>query len=85
MTTASRPFVNSAGVGGAQTGLNCVMATPHQAIAQDGSLAATSLKALAASSYQNECSIATARVNVGCTAGAQEMGNETSPKSAAVP
>ena len=55
------------------------MATPHCAIAQAGSAAATAANAFSASSYQNEWSRATARANGACDAGAQEVGNVIVP------
>ena len=55
------------------------MATPHCAIAQEGSAAATAPKAFSASSYQNEWSRATARANGAWTAAAHEVGKLTLP------
>src|ERR1700758_606968 len=48
-------------------------------MAQVGSISATVAKALTASSYQKECSKATARVNCCCASALQETGNPTSP------
>src|SRR5689334_10886134 len=48
-------------------------------MAQVGSVAATTVKALTASSYQNECKSATARVNCCCASALQETGKPTSP------
>jgi len=57
------------------------MATPHHAMAQVGSASATEEKARAASSYQNECSIATERENIFCAGREQETGKFTLPTS----
>src|SRR6266403_3692712 len=59
------------------------MATPHCAIAQDGSNAATSLKACRACSYWKECNRATARLNPGCAAFEHEVKKWTEPISSA--
>src|SRR5438093_9833524 len=56
-----------------------LMATPQKLIAHDGSVTATSVKALTDSSYQNECSIATARTNCWLAAGLHETGKTTVP------
>src|SRR5215831_15607 len=48
-------------------------------MAQLGSVSATPVKAFTASSYQNECSSATARVNCCCASALQETGKPTSP------
>src|SRR5207244_9979699 len=67
------------GVGAAQIGWYRLMATPHCAIAHEGSAAATSLKAFSASSYQNEWRSATARTKRAWTAGAHDVGKLTVP------
>src|SRR6266403_1946468 len=59
------------------------MATPHCAIAQDGSNAATSLKACRACSYWKECNRATARLKPGCAAFEHEVKKWTEPISPA--
>src|SRR5450631_3479327 len=59
------------------------MAAPHQAIAQEGSLFATSTKSLA--SAANECSFATALRNSACTERAQEFSKSTVPNVAGSP
>src|SRR5436189_827455 len=56
-----------------------LMATPQKPIAHDGSVTVTSVKALIASSYQNECSSATARANCSLAAGLHETGKVTVP------
>jgi len=48
-------------------------------MAQLGSVSATPVKTFTASSYQNECSSATARVNCCCASALQETGKPTSP------
>src|SRR5687767_7386181 len=57
------------------------MATPQNAMPQLGSCSLIWLNALSTSSYQNECSMAMARLNSCCRAGAVEMGNCTAPTS----
>src|SRR5882724_6392022 len=59
------------------------MATPHCAIAQDGSMAETSLKACLACSYWKECNKATARLKPGCAAFEHEVRKWTEPISSA--
>jgi hypothetical protein len=59
------------------------MATPHQAMPQVGSAAATSVKAPTAASRWNECSNATARSNRGCTAAVQDVAKWTVPSRSA--
>src|SRR6266850_6995621 len=59
------------------------MATPHWAIAQDGSSAETSLNACLACSYWKECSRATARSKPGCAAFEHEVKRWTEPISSA--
>src|SRR2546427_3307492 len=56
-----------------------LMATPQKPIAYDGSVTVTSVKALTASSYQNECSSATPRANCCPAAGLHETGKTTAP------
>src|SRR5438445_4032862 len=55
------------------------MATPQKPIAHAGSVTVTSVKALTASSYQNECRKATARANCWLAAGVHETGKVTVP------
>src|SRR5437763_16329518 len=78
-STASQPRLSAAGGGGDQICVQLVMARPQYAIAQSGSAWVISVKALAASRYQNECSRATARSNGFSTAPAQETGKRTLP------
>src|SRR5262245_38176136 len=80
--TASRPFASSAGVGGYQIGWYCVIATPHHAIPQRGSIRATWRKAFSDSSYQKEWSMAVARSNCRRASSLHETGKSTRPSSA---
>src|SRR6516165_2603467 len=77
--TASAPALSAASLGGYQSGYQLLMATPQYAMAQLGSISATPVKAFTASSYQNECRSATARVNCCCASPLQETGKPTSP------
>src|SRR3989442_11587125 len=56
-----------------------LMATPQNPMAHDGSVTVTSVNALVASSYQNECNIATARSNCWLAAGLHDTGKLTVP------
>ncbi len=60
-----------------------IEAKPQAAIAQEWSSAATSAKVSSAAEYQNECSMATPRVNFSFTAGLHEFGNSTLPSCSA--
>src|SRR5579872_5099294 len=55
------------------------MATPHSAMAHPGSVFAIWAKVSPDFWYQNECSMATARLKSPCTAGLQEVANWTVP------
>src|SRR5882672_3481498 len=57
------------------------MATPHCAMAQDGSRAETSLNACLACSYWKECSRATARLTLGSVVFEHDVGKWTEPIS----
>src|ERR1700674_4400146 len=57
------------------------MATPHCAMAQEESSAATSLNACLACSYWKECNRATARLKPGCAAFEHEVRKWTEPIS----
>src|SRR6267378_7907880 len=59
------------------------MATPHCAMAQEGSMADTWLNACRACSYWKECSRATARLKPGCAAFEHEVKKRTEPTSSA--
>src|SRR5262249_46143163 len=78
-STASAPRLSAAGGGGDQIWVQFVSARPQYAIAHWESACAISVKALAASRYQKECSSATARSKDACTAGEQETGNFPPP------
>src|SRR5262245_40935917 len=54
-------------------------AMPHVAMPQDGSWTSTSRKDFSASLYQNECSMATERWKLACTAGLHELAKSTLP------
>src|SRR5215813_8402036 len=54
-------------------------AMPHVAIPQDGSWISTSRNDFPASLYQKECSMATERWKLACTAGLQELAKSTLP------
>ena len=56
-----------------------IEAIPHVAIAHWGSSLSTSRNAFSPAEYQNECSMATARSNAGCTFGSQLVGKDTLP------
>jgi hypothetical protein len=59
-----------------------IEASPHVATPHDRILEITSVKVFSAATYQNECSMATARVSFACTSGAQEFSNVTLPRRA---
>src|SRR6267143_3469567 len=59
------------------------MATPHCAMAQEGSSAATSLKACLACSYWKECNRATPRLKPGSAVFEQDVEKWTEPISSA--
>src|SRR3954447_24819892 len=85
---ASCPAFSAAALGPFGSHIWCQpdIPTPHHAIPHDGSSFATSRNCLSASSYQNECSSATPRVNDFCTSGLQLFSKCTAPSSAgAVP
>src|SRR5215470_8495814 len=54
-------------------------AMPHVAMPQDGSRTSTSRNDFSASLYQKECSMATERWKLACTAGLQELAKSTLP------
>src|SRR5256885_16030477 len=58
-----------------------LLAMPQCAMAHLGSCWATCLKVASAVSNANECSSATPRSNSFCTAGAQEVGKYTEPRT----
>ena len=83
-SAAARPAASSAGVGGIQRGCSRLIAAPQCAREQVESLRATSSKAAAASSYQNECRTATADSNRDWTDDAQVVAKATRPVRASV-
>src|SRR5689334_5453922 len=78
-STAAEPVFSDASLGGYHSGYHTLIATPHCAMAQPGSVSPTAVNALTASGYQNECSIAMARSNCCCAGALQEMGKCTCP------
>src|SRR5580693_5737576 len=79
MAMALAPFLNSAPVGGDQSGWLLHIATPQYAMAQSGSSSIIFAKTFSASSYSNEWSSAIARLKSVFTLPGQDVKNSTVP------
>src|SRR5258707_6296972 len=85
-STASQPSLRAAASGPPARGFaRRMIAIPQYAIAQSGSLFATSANALAAGETQNECSMAIARSNCCWAAEVQDTGKCTFPNFSGSP
>src|SRR6185437_2203315 len=82
-STAAEPALSDASLGGYHSGYHRLIATPHCAMAHLASVSPAAAKVLAASGYQKECSIATARSNCCCAGALHDVAKCACPTCAA--
>src|SRR6185437_12614294 len=84
-STAAEPALSDASLGGYHSGYHRLIATPHCAMAHLASVSPAAAKVLAASGYQKECSIATARSNCCCAGALHDVAKCACPTCAPAP